>query len=120
LELFLTSRRAFAPKLIRLANGEVGTLEPVGALESSSKGLSSTEPEFALDRLSPRVRGLPKEGFGAPDMVDRPSVVMERRRWGFVEDGLLVAPPPARGPNKSTKEERRLPEFWVPGGGELF
>jgi hypothetical protein len=117
-ELFLTSRRAFAPKLIRLANGDVGTLEPEGALESSSKGLSSTEPEFALDTLSPRFRGLTKDGVGAPGMVERPRVVMDRRRWVLGDEPLVE--PLARGPNMSTKEDRRLPEVCGPGGGELL
>jgi hypothetical protein len=54
--LFLTSRRAFAPKLMRRAKGDVGKLVPDVLLESSSNGLSSTEPELALEMLSPRER----------------------------------------------------------------
>jgi len=76
--LVLTSRRARAPKLRRLANGVLGTLEADGA-GSSSKGLSSTEPELALETLSARERTALKGDvwFGEPD---RPMVVRERRR----------------------------------------
>jgi len=75
----LTSRRARAPKLSRRPKGVGGTLElPLGP-SLSSNGLSSTEPEFALEMLS--VRGRPGEKgelwFGEPD---RPMVVRERRR----------------------------------------
>ena len=55
--LCLTSRRARAPKLNRRAKGVAGLLEADGG-GSSSKGLSSTEPELALDRLSVRGRAL--------------------------------------------------------------
>ena len=74
----LTSRSARAPKLRRRANGVAGTLE-LGA-SPSSNGLSSTEPEFALERLSVRGRAAGVKGefwFGEPE---RPTVVRERRR----------------------------------------
>lgn len=79
--LCLTSRSARAPKLSRRAKGVAGLLlelEADGA-GSSSKGLSSTEPELALDRLSVRGRALWKGDvwLGEPD---RPSVVRDRRR----------------------------------------
>jgi len=55
------SRRALAPKLMRRAKGVAGMLDDTledmeaGPPEgSSSKGDSSTEPEFALDTLSAR------------------------------------------------------------------
>lgn len=50
----LTSRRARAPKLKRRAKGVDGTLEL--SASPSSNGLSSTDPEFALERLSVRGR----------------------------------------------------------------
>jgi hypothetical protein len=53
---FLTSRRALAPKLMRRAKGDVGRLVAELLLESSSNGLSSTEPELALEMLAPRER----------------------------------------------------------------
>ena len=56
----LTSCRARAPKLNRRAKGVAGLLFGPDTADdggSSSKGLSSTEPELALERLS--VRGRP-------------------------------------------------------------
>jgi hypothetical protein len=72
--LDLISRIARAPKLIRLANGDVGT----GA-SPSSKGDSSTAPELELEMLSPRERTELKGEvwLGEPE---RPTVVSERRR----------------------------------------
>lgn len=83
----LTSRRARAPKLRRRPKGVVGTLE-LGA-SPSSKGLSSTEPEFALEVLS--VRGRPgvkgEVWFGEPE---RPTVVRERRRrWACAAASVM-------------------------------
>jgi hypothetical protein len=54
--LDLISRIALAPKLIRRANGLVGTLWA----SPSSKGDSSTVPELELEMLSPRERTEPK------------------------------------------------------------
>lgn len=72
-----TSRRARAPKLKRRAKGVGGMLEAVPGA-SSSKGLSSTEPEVALEMLSPRERWLKGEvWFGE---AERPKVVRDRRR----------------------------------------
>ena len=83
----LTSRMARAPKLKRRAKGVVGTLE-LGA-SPSSNGLSSTEPEFALERLSVRgrvdVNGEP--WLGEPE---RPTVVRERRRrWAWAAASVM-------------------------------
>ena len=83
----LTSRRARAPKLRRRAKGVAGTLE-LGA-SPSSNGLSSTEPEFALERLSVRGRaGVKGEfWFGEPE---RPTVVSERRRrWAWAAASVM-------------------------------
>jgi hypothetical protein len=46
---------------------------------SSSKGLSSTEPEFALEMLSVRVRWA-RKGDVWPGEADRPTVVSDSRR----------------------------------------
>lgn len=78
--LCLTSRRARAPKLSRRAKGVAGLLLVLdtGPAGSSSKGLSSTEPELALDRLSVRCRGLKAPPpLGEPE---RPMVVRDSRR----------------------------------------
>lgn len=56
--LVLTSRKARAPKLRRRANGLAGTL--VAGASPSSKGLSSTDAELALEMLSVRERSEPK------------------------------------------------------------
>merc|ERR1712137_490387 len=56
--LCLTSRIARAPKLSRRAKGVAGLLLLAEGPKSSSKGLSSTEPELALEMLSVRVRGV--------------------------------------------------------------
>lgn len=56
----LTFCMARAPKLSRRPKGVVGLLEAEWAA-SSSKGLSSTEPEFALERLSVRGRAVGNE-----------------------------------------------------------
>jgi hypothetical protein len=53
------SRIAFAPKLIRRAKGDVGTLEVGSAPGSSSKGDSSTDPLLADETDSARVRAVP-------------------------------------------------------------
>jgi hypothetical protein len=119
----LTSRKALAPKLMRRANGVVGTLAPEGV--SSSKGLSSTEPELALDSLSRRARAVLKGLDWLPGRADRPSVVMESRR-GWNDDGfdgfevaLLPLPPlPAGRLNMSTNDDRLLPDDI--GGGDSF
>lgn len=76
--LDLISRIARAPKLRRRANGDAGTLD-VGA-SPSSKGDSSTVPEFELDRLSVRGRPLGRKGEVALGDPDRPTVVNDRRR----------------------------------------
>lgn len=76
--LDLISRMARAPKLRRRANGDAGTLE-VGA-SPSSKGDSSTVPEFELDKLSVRGRPLGRNGDVALGDPDRPTVVNDRRR----------------------------------------
>jgi hypothetical protein len=78
--LCLTSLRARAPKLRRRAKGVAGLLLVLdaGPAASSSKGLSSTEPELALERLSVRWRG-----WKAPPWLgepERPTVVSDRRR----------------------------------------
>lgn len=75
--LDLISRIARAPKLMRLAKGDVGTLE-LGA-SPSSKGDSSTVPEFELEMLSPRDRAEPKGEVWLGE-APRPTVVRERRR----------------------------------------
>ena len=72
------SRMARAPKLIRRAKGDAGTLE-VGA-SPSSNGDSSTVPEFELDRLSVRGRPLAVKGDAELGEAERPTVVKERRR----------------------------------------
>lgn len=78
----LTSRRARAPKLSRLAKGVAGLLpefvEPDGA-GSSSKGLSSTVAEVGLEMLSPRGRTVLKGEFWLVE-PDKPIVVSESRR----------------------------------------
>lgn len=79
--LCLTSRIARAPKLKRRAKGVAGMLlaPAEGGELSSSKGLSSTEPELTLDRLSARGRGAVK-GVDWFVVGERPMVVSERRR----------------------------------------
>jgi len=79
--LCLTSRIARAPKLNRRAKGVAGLLFGLDAEAggSSSKGLSSTEPEFALDRLSVRGRAVWK-GEDWLGEAERPMVVRDRRR----------------------------------------
>jgi hypothetical protein len=80
----LTSRIARAPKLSRRANGVAGLLLLVGGPKSSSKGLSSTEPELALEMLSVRVRGVWRNGDVWPGEAPRPIVVSESlRRWAL-------------------------------------
>ena len=76
--LALISRMAWAPKLIRRAKGEEGMLD-VGA-SPSSKGDSSTVPEFELERLSVRGRLADMNGEVALGEADRPTVVRDRRR----------------------------------------
>lgn len=101
-EPFLASRSAFAPKLMRRANGVVGMLEAGGL--SSSKGLSSTDPEFALEMLSARGRVVANGmGWLFHMPFDNPTVFTERRRGPKLGGGA------AGRPNMSTKEERRLP-----------
>ena len=79
----LTSRIARAPKLSRRANGVAGLLLAEGP-KSSSKGLSSTEPELALEMLSVRVRGVWRKGEVWPGEAPRPIVVSESlRRWAL-------------------------------------
>lgn len=81
--LCLTSRRARAPKLSRLANGVAGLLlaADVEGAKSSSKGLSSTEPELALEMLSVLARGLVKvNGDVWPGEAESPIVVSDSRR----------------------------------------
>ena len=79
--LCLTSRSARAPKLNRRAKGVAGLLlvADVERLYSSSKGLSSTEPELTLEMLSVRVRGF-WNGEVWPGAAERPIVVSESRR----------------------------------------
>lgn len=79
--LCLTSRSARAPKLNRRAKGVAGLLlvADVDGAYSSSKGLSSTEPEFALEMLSVRVRWDWKGDVWAGE-ADRPTVVSDSRR----------------------------------------
>ena len=87
--LCLTSRMARAPKLSRRAKGVAGLLLAAG-VASSSKGLSSTEPELTLERLSVRGRGWKGElWLGEPD---RPSVVMERRRRWALTAAVVMGP----------------------------
>jgi hypothetical protein len=76
--LDLMSRIARAPKLRRRANGDAGMLD-VGA-SPSSKGDSSTVPEFELDMLSVRGRPAGRKGDVALGDPDRPTVVNDRRR----------------------------------------
>lgn len=112
--LCLTSRIARAPKLNRRAKGVAGVLPELAADGggSSSKGLSSTEPELALDRLS--VRGLALVAKGDVWLLDavRPMVVSDRRRrWALTAadvmgpgNGCVVAACPLMlfwRPNKS-------------------
>lgn len=109
-----------------------GTLE-LGA-SPSSKGLSSTEPEFALEMLS--VRGRPgvkgEVWLGEPE---RPIVVRERRRrWAWAAasvmgpgkvDGGLALPAvawerPKRSTNWPAKDDRRRPLATGGEGGEVL
>lgn len=78
----LTSRRARAPKLMRLAKGVVGWLGREEEGESvSSKGLSSTDAEVAVETLSDRLRLKADCCGGEPDM---PRVLSDRRRrWAW-------------------------------------
>jgi hypothetical protein len=78
----LTSRSARAPKLTRRAKGVAGLLPgaDVEGAQSSSNGLSSTEPELTLDRLSVRVRGTCMKGEVWPGEAERPMVVSDSRR----------------------------------------
>lgn len=78
----LTSRRARAPKLMRLANGVEGWLGREEDGESvSSKGLSSTDAEVAVETLSDRLRLKADCCGGEPDM---PRVLSDsRRRWAW-------------------------------------
>jgi hypothetical protein len=90
--LCLTSRMARAPKLSRRAKGVAGLLLVLeaGPAGSSSKGLSSTDPELALDRLSVRCRGLKAVGWlgEAPS----PTVVRDsRRRWALTA-AVVIGP----------------------------
>lgn len=87
--LCLTSRMARAPKLRRRAKGVAGLLLAEGA-GSSSKGLSSTEPEFALEMLSVRVRAW--KGELCPGEADRPMVVKERRRRWALTAAVVMGP----------------------------
>lgn len=88
------------------AKGVAGTLAEgllaLGEALSSSNGDSSTEPEFADEMLSARLRILLNGEVWAPGRVVKPRVVIERRRgaWPCEE-------PEERGLNMSTKEERR-------------
>ena len=79
--LCLTSRNARAPKLSLRAKGVAGLLLVPGVTGtlSSSKGLSSTEPELALDKLSVRGRAFWKGGAWV-DEAERPMVVSDKRR----------------------------------------
>lgn len=90
--LALTSLSARAPKLNRLPNGVVGLL-PVEAEGggSSSKGLSSTEPELTLEILSVRGRAALKGEvwFGEPE---RPIVVSDRRRRCAFTAAVVIGP----------------------------
>lgn len=71
------SRIALAPKLMRRAKGDVGGF----AEESpSSNGLSSTEPELALDMLAVREwKEVPKEE-GCDEEPVKPTVDSDKRR----------------------------------------
>jgi hypothetical protein len=87
--LDLISRMARAPKLSRRAKGEAGMLD-VGA-SPSSKGDSSTVPEFELDMLS--VRGRPGvKGDVAFCEPDKPTVVRDRRRCCACMAALEIGP----------------------------
>lgn len=88
--LCLTSRRARAPKLNRRAKGVAGLLLADGA-GSSSKGLSSTEPEFALDRLSVRGRAFWKGEVWLGE-AERPMVVRDRRRFCALTAAVVIGP----------------------------
>lgn len=80
--LALISRMARAPKLRRRPNVGVGLPAADGVGASSSKGLSSTEPEVALLTLSRRpLLMLPKGEVWLGEVAERPTVVRERRRW---------------------------------------
>lgn len=80
---------ARAPKLRRRAKGVAGLLLAEGP-GSSSKGLSSTEPEFALEMLSVRGRAWKGElWFGEPD---RPMVVSDRRRRWALTAAVVMGP----------------------------
>lgn len=102
----LPRRARAAPKLILRANGVAGTLAEgllaLGEVLSSSNGDSSTEPEFADEILSARLRMLLKGEVWAPGRVERPRVVIERRRGGWPCEETEE-----RGLNMSTKEDRR-------------
>jgi len=76
--LDLISRMARAPKLRRRAKGEAGML---CVASPSSKGDSSTVPEFELEMLSVRGRPLGRNGDVALGEPDNPTVVNERRRF---------------------------------------
>jgi len=128
-----TSRSARAPKLRRRPKGVGGTLElPLGP-SLSSNGLSSTEPEFALERLSVRGRAGEKGElwFGEPES---PIVVRERRRRWACAAASVMEPAmeplvmaleaegaevdevrPKRSTNWPAKEERRRA---LPMGGD--
>lgn len=83
---------ARAPKLRRRPKG-FGFPLAEGWGASSSKGLSSTEPEVALLTLSrrPPLRLLKGEvWFG--EVADRPTVVRERRRWFACAAALAMGP----------------------------
>lgn len=106
-----------APKLSLRAKGDCGIkgLEedvPDGGPASSSKGLSSTEFEFALEMLSARPLIVPNGEVWAPGRVERPRVVMDRRR----PPPLGCAGRAARLLNMSTNDERRRRG----DGGESF
>lgn len=87
--LCLTSRMARAPKLRRRAKGVAGLLCDEGA-GSSSKGLSSTEPELALEMLS--VRGRAWKGELWLGEAARPIVVRERRRRWALTAAVVMGP----------------------------
>jgi hypothetical protein len=98
--LCLTSRRARAPKLNRRAKGVAGLLlvADVEGACSSSKGLSSTDPEFALEILSVRVRGF-GNGDVWPGEAPRPMVVSDsRRRWALAAAVVIGREAPCTPP----------------------
>jgi hypothetical protein len=91
--LCLTSRSARAPKLRRRAKGVAGLLlllEAEGG-GSSSKGLSSTEPELALERLSVRGRAVWKGEVWLGE-AERPMVVSDRRRRCALTAAVVMGP----------------------------